>query len=71
MFAKLLKFFQGRHTLFVVACMGIGGVMSWFGKLDANLVTLLLGLQAMVLGHSIKEDYFSSGPTGGGQNGQQ
>jgi hypothetical protein len=68
MFQKLVQFFQGRHTLFLVACMSIGCVMSWFHKLDGNLVTLLLGLQGMVLAHSIKEDYFA-GPKEGGQNG--
>jgi hypothetical protein len=58
MFQKVAGWFQGRHTLFIVACMGIGVLMAWFHKLDGNLVTLLLGLQGMALAHSAKEDYF-------------
>jgi len=58
MFLKLAGFFQGRHSMFLVACMSIGVLMAWFHRLDANLVTLLLGLQGMVLAHSVKEDYF-------------
>jgi len=61
MFQKLAGFFQGRHTMFLVACMSIGVVMCWFHKLDSNLVTLLLGLQGIALAHSAKEDYFKSG----------
>ena len=58
MYEKLVKYFQGRHTLFLIACMSIGTILSIFHRLDANLVTLLLGLQGMVLAHSVKEDYF-------------
>lgn len=58
MFSKLTNFFSGRHTFFIVACFVIGGVMAWFRRLDANFVTLLLGLQGMVLAHSTKEAYF-------------
>jgi len=66
MFQKIAGWFQGKHTMFVVACMTIGVVMSWFHRLDGNLVTLLLGLQSMVLMHSAKGDYFQSGPNQGG-----
>jgi hypothetical protein len=58
MFEKLTKFFQGRHTMFLVACMLIGSGMAWFHKLDGNLVALLLGLQGMVLAHSTQENIF-------------
>ena len=44
--------------MFLSVCLAIGVPMAWFGKLDANLVALLLGLQAMVLAHSAKDDYF-------------
>jgi hypothetical protein len=60
-FQKISNFFQGRHTLFVVACFVTGSVLSWFHRLDGNLVTLLLGLQTTVTIHSVKEDYFKSG----------
>jgi predicted PurR-regulated permease PerM len=54
-FQKLAAYFQGRHTLYIVTALLTGIVMSWFGKLDANLVALLLGLGGLVLGHSVKE----------------
>jgi hypothetical protein len=60
-FAALAGWFQGRHTLFVVASFLVGGVMSWFHRLDANYVTLILGLQGMVLAHSIKDDHYANG----------
>lgn len=60
MFCRLVQFFQGRHTLFVVACFVTGTTLSWFHRLDSNLVTLLLGLQSMVLVHSTQENYFGS-----------
>ena len=66
MFQKIAGWFQGRHTMFVCACMAIGVTMSWFHRLDSNLVTLLLGLQTIVLVHSGKEDYYQSGPKLGG-----
>jgi hypothetical protein len=44
--------------MFLVSSIAIGTGMAWFHRLDSNLVTLILGLQAMVLGHSVKDDYF-------------
>lgn len=58
--STLAKWFQGRHTLYIVTALTIGSAMAWFHRLDANLVTLLLGLGALVLGHSIKEDHYGS-----------
>lgn len=60
MFQKLANWFQGRHTLFVTASLSIGVGMAWFHRLDGNLVTLILGLQTLVLGHSVKEDLSGS-----------
>ena len=57
LFQRLTDWFQGRHTMFVVGALTIGTTLSWFGKLDGNLVTLILGLQGMVLAHSVKESY--------------
>jgi hypothetical protein len=70
MFQKIADYFGGRHTLFVVSCMTIGIVMSWFHRLYANLVSLLLGLQGLILAHSIKEDHYSGPITGGGVYGK-
>jgi hypothetical protein len=57
-FTKLTTYFQGKHTMFVVFSLAIGVGMSLIGKLNANLVTLILGLQGAVFAHSVKEDYF-------------
>ena len=59
LFQKVAGYFQGRHTLFVCICLIVGVIMSWYHRLDGNLVTLLLGLQGLILGHSVKEDYFN------------
>jgi len=58
MFVKIANYFGGRHTLFVVffALTGLG--LAWAGKLTAQYVAMCTALQAVVLGHSIKEDYF-------------
>jgi hypothetical protein len=57
-FRNIANWFSGRHTFFIVACFVAGGIMSWFHRLDASFVTLLLGLQGMVLAHSTQENYF-------------
>jgi hypothetical protein len=64
LFSKVTTFFSGRHTMFVVTCLTIGVTMSWFHKLDSNLVTLLLGLQALVTTHSTQENYFKKSEPG-------
>jgi hypothetical protein len=50
--------------MFVVACFVTGTTLSWFHRLDSNLVTLLLGLQSMVLVHSTQENYFAAKSNG-------
>jgi type IV secretory pathway VirB2 component (pilin) len=60
MFKKVMNWFQGRHTAFVAVSVVVGCAMAWFGKLDGNLVTLLLGQQSLILAHSVKEDIFVS-----------
>jgi hypothetical protein len=72
MFSRITNWFSGRHTFFVALCMGIGVATAWFGKLDSNLVTLLLGLQGMVLSHSIKDDYHErNSPRDGDSDGDK
>lgn len=60
MFTKVANWFGGRHTLFACCTITIGVIMSWYHRLDSNLVTLLLGLQTTVLAHSVKEDHYAS-----------
>jgi hypothetical protein len=61
MFQKITNYFQGRHTTFVLASISIGVGMAWFHRLDANLVTLILGLQTLITAHSTQENYFKKG----------
>jgi hypothetical protein len=58
MFKKLIAWAQGRHTLFAGIELALGTVLAWCGKLDMSYVALCGTIQAMVLGHSLKEDYF-------------
>lgn len=60
MFKRVITWMQGRHTAFAVAELSIGTALAWFHRLDMNFVALCGTVQAMVLGHSIKEDYFES-----------
>jgi hypothetical protein len=60
LFNKITQAVQGKHTAFILANMTIGVVLAWFHRLDTNLVTLLLGLQGLVLAHSTKESYFEN-----------
>lgn len=57
---SIAKLFHGRHTMFVSVCVIVGVAMAWFHRLDANLVALLLGLQSLILAHSVKDDYFKN-----------
>jgi hypothetical protein len=59
MFAKLFTWAQGRHTFFALLELTLGTALAWFGHLDMSYVALVGTIQGMVLGHSIKEDYFS------------
>jgi hypothetical protein len=63
MFQRLVAWAQGRHTLFAMIELAIGSALAWFGKLDMNFVALVGVIQGMILGHSVKEDYFSAKPT--------
>ena len=50
----------GRSTAFAVYFTIIGTVLQWFGKLDMQYIGLIAVVQALVLGHSVKEDYFAA-----------
>lgn len=62
MFKRLVLWAQGRHTLFAMIELVIGTALAWYGKLDMNFVALVGVIQGMVLGHSVKEDYFAAKP---------
>lgn len=62
-FAKL----TGRTTSFLIAFFIGGHVFHILGKLDGNYVAFMTAFMAIVVGHSVKEDYFAAkapaGPT--------
>lgn len=58
MFQKIAAWFSGRHTLFALLELTLGTVLCWFGHLNMAYVALVGTIQGLVLGHSIKEDYF-------------
>lgn len=59
MFCKMFVWMQGRHTFFAFLELVIGSLLAWSGHLDMSFVALVGTIQGMVLGHSIKEDYFA------------
>lgn len=58
MFSKLFIWMHGRHTFFAFLELVIGSALAATGHLDMSFVALVGTIQGMVLGHSIKEDYF-------------
>lgn len=55
--AALFNFFQGRCTFFACLFTGVGIALAFLGKLTAEYVALVGGIQALLLAHSAKEDY--------------
>ena len=50
---------SGRTTLFAIAFFFTGNVFHYFHRLDANYIAFMSALLTLVLGHSVKEDYFA------------
>lgn len=59
MWQKLVKWAQGRTTLFAIFFAISGTVLEWFRRLEPNYILLIGAIQALVLAHSAKEDYFA------------
>lgn len=51
----IFKFCQGRHTFFALFFAICGTILAFHGKLTPAYVALMTGMQALILGHSIKE----------------
>ena len=60
MFSKIVTWTKGRSTAFAVFFAGFGSILAWFHRLDGSYVGLVTALQAYVVIHSTKEDYFNS-----------
>lgn len=56
---RFFKFMQGRHTSFAAAFFVSGTALHAFHRLDTTYISFMATLMSFVLGHSVKEDYFS------------
>jgi hypothetical protein len=59
MFQKVIKWCQGRHTMFAIYFAVMGTVLAWCHRLDMNFIALIGAVQGFVFLHSGKEDWFS------------
>lgn len=57
---KVLQITHGRTTAFFIAFFISGNVLAYLGKLTGVYVQFMGTLGALVLGHSIKEDWAAS-----------
>ena len=56
--ASFFSFFQGRATAFAIV-FTVCGLIGFFKHYDLTSYALFVGaIQALVVGHSLKEDYF-------------
>lgn len=60
MFQKLMSALAGRTTAFLGAFFVAGNVLHALHRLDTTYITFMATLMGFVLGHSVKEDYFST-----------
>ena len=70
MILKIIKWCNGRHTVFALYFAFMGTALAWFHKLDANFIALITAIQGLVFAHSVKEDYFSSKDASKDQDGK-
>lgn len=56
---KVFNWLQGRTTGFLIGFFSIGNVLQWLHRLDATYISFMVAFMSCVLGHSIKEDFFS------------
>lgn len=58
--ASFFMFFQGRATAFAIAFTVVGIILAFRGKLTGDYVAFISAIQALVVGHSLKDDYFQA-----------
>lgn len=56
--ASFFQFFQGRATCFGILFTVVGIILAFKHELTGDYVALVGAIQALVVGHSLKEDYF-------------
>jgi len=59
MFQKIIGALAGRTTAFCIAFFVSGNVLHAVHRLDGTYIAFMGALMGFVLGHSVKEDYFS------------
>jgi hypothetical protein len=59
---KLIEVAQGKTTAWLAAFFVIGNVLAYVDKLSSTYVAFMAMFMSIVLGHSIKEDYFKQDP---------
>lgn len=64
MFNRIVRWAQGRHTLFAIYFALTGTVLQVFHRLDGNFIALITAVQGFVFAHSYAENKF--GITNGG-----
>lgn len=57
--ASFFSFFQGRATTFAILFTVVGIILAFKGKLTGDYVALVGAVQTLVVGHSLKEDWFA------------
>lgn len=65
MFSKIVRWAQGRHTLFAIYFALTGTVLQVFHLLDGNFIALITAVQGFVFAHSYAENKFNI--TNGGE----
>lgn len=63
---KAFQVAQGRHTFFAAFFAVTAFILAWAGKLTDSYAAVITALQAMILAHSVKEDYFAAKDGKGG-----
>lgn len=56
---RIANWMQGRTTGWLVSFFISGNVFHIYHRLDATYITFMTTFMGFVIGHSIKEDYFS------------
>ena len=59
MFQKIIGALSGRTTALCIAFFVSGNVLHALHRLDGTYIAFMGALMGFVLGHSVKEDYFS------------
>jgi hypothetical protein len=58
MFSRIVRWAQGRHTLFAIYFTLAGTVLQCFHRLDGNFIALITAVQGFVFFHSMQENKF-------------